>query len=341
MKFGIFLGVQISPEESLAQQIEDSAEQVRAARDAGFGSHLHRAALPPAPYAQPATLPFLARMAADAGDMEIAAAVILVPLHNPVDVAESVATMDAICNGRFIFGVGIGYRDEEFAAFGIKSNERVPRLRESLELMKMLWTEDEVEYSGKYYQLPKVRPVTRPVQKPHPPIWVAANSDVAIRRAARWGYSWFINPHATMSTVARQISVYNAEISRVGQIAPDAMPMFREMYVAEDRATALAESRPYLQGKYAAYASWGQDKALPGEESFNVPYEELARDRFLIGSPDDIVEEIRRYQNDLGANYIIFRMQWPGLPQEKVLKQLALLREEVIPRDKGPRIRES
>ena len=331
MKFGIFLGVQISPDESLARQIDDSAEQVRAARDAGFdlictGQHFLSA-----PYAQPATLPFLARMAADAGDMEIAAAVILVPLHNPVDIAENVATMDAICNGRFIFGVGIGYRDEEFAAFGIKSNERVGRLRESLELMKLLWTEDEVEYDGKYYQLPKVKPVTRPVQKPHPPIWVAANNDVAIRRAARWGNPWFINPHATMSTIDRQIAVYNAELDRVGQTAPDAMPMFREMYVAEDRATAIAESRPYLESKYAAYASWGQDKALPGEESFRVPFEDLARDRFLIGSPDDIVDEIRRYESELGANYIIFRMQWPGLPQDKVLKQMTLLREHVIP----------
>ena len=132
MKFGIFLGVQISPEESLARQIEDSAAQVRAARDAGFdlictGQHFLSA-----PYAQPATLPFLARMAAEAGDMEVAAAVILAPLHNPVDMAESVATMDAICDGRFIFGVGIGYREEEFAAFGIRSNERVGRLRRSM-----------------------------------------------------------------------------------------------------------------------------------------------------------------------------------------------------------------
>ena len=334
MKFGIFLGVQISPEESLAGQIEDSAAQVRAARDAGFdlictGQHFLSA-----PYAQPATLPFLARMAAEAGDMQIAAAVILVPLHNPVDMAESVATMDAICDGRFIFGVGIGYRDEEFAAFNIKSNERVPRLRESLELMKMLWTQEEVEYDGEYYQLPKVKPVTRPVQKPHPPIWVAANNDVAIRRAARWGYPWFINPHATMSTIARQIAVYNAEIDRVGQTPPDAMPMFREMYVADDRATAYAESRRYLESKYAAYASWGQDKALPGEESFTIPFEDLARDRFLIGSPDDIADEIRRYRDDLGANYIIFRMQWPGLPQEQVIRQLETLGEAVIPQFK-------
>ena len=135
-----------------------------------------------------------------------------------------------------------------------------------------------------------------------------------------------------MSTIARQIAVYNAELERVGQNAPDAMPMFREMYIAEDRATAYAESRPYLESKYAAYAAWGQDKALPGEESFTIPFEELSRDRFLIGSPDDIADEIRRYRDDLGANYIIFRMQWPGMPQEQVLRQLALLREEVVPR---------
>ena len=331
MKFGIFLGAQISPESSLAQQVAESAQQVRVARDAGFdlictGQHFLSA-----PYAQPATLPFLARMAAEAGDMEIAAAVILVPLHNPVDMAESVATMDAICNGRFIFGVGLGYRDEEFTAFGIKSSERVGRLREALDLMKLLWTEDEVEYEGRYYQLPKVKPATRPIQKPYPPIWVAANNDGAIRRAARWGAPWLINPHATMSTIARQTGVYRAEIDSAGQQSPDAMPMFREMYVAEDSATAFAESRPYLEGKYAAYAAWGQDKALPGEESFSVPFEELARDRFLIGSPDDIVAEIRRYRDELAANYIIFRMQWPGMPQEQVLRQLELLGSSVIP----------
>ena len=132
MKFGIFLGVQISPEESLAQQIEDSAEQVRAARDAGFdlictGQHFLSA-----PYAQPATLPFLARMAADAGDMEIATAVILVPLHNP-DIAESVATTPS-ATAASSSASELAYRDED-----IKSNERVPRLRD------MLW----IEYNGK------------------------------------------------------------------------------------------------------------------------------------------------------------------------------------------------
>ena len=82
----------------------------------------------------------------------------------------------------------------EYTAFGSERGQRVGRLREALEVMKRLWTEEEVEHHGQYYQVPRVKPSTRPVQKPHPPIWVAANGDSAIRRAARWGYPWLVNP---------------------------------------------------------------------------------------------------------------------------------------------------
>ena len=334
MKIGFFITNQYLPGESMPRKIEESAEQVRAARDAGFdlictGQHYLAA-----PYQMSASFPLLARMAAEAGDMEVAATVVLVPLHNPVELAESVATMDAICNGRFIFGVGLGYRDEEYTAFGLERGERVSRLREALEVMKLLWTQEEVEFEGKYYRVPRVSPATRPVQQPHPPIWVAANSDVAIRRAARWGYPWLVNPHATMDMVAGQWQGYKAALEQAGQPTPEALPMMRELYVAQDRETAYVESEPYLASKYAAYAAWGQDKALPGEESFSVPYQDLARDRFLLGSPEDVVGEIRRYEQELGVNYLIFRMQWPGMSQEQTLRQIELLGREVIPRVK-------
>ena len=332
MKIGFFITNQYLPGESMPRKIEESAEQVRAARDAGFdlictGQHYLAA-----PYQMSASFPLLARMAAEAGDMEVAATVVLVPLHNPVELAESVATMDAICNGRFIFGVGLGYRDEEYTAFGLERGERVSRLREALEVMKLLWTQEEVEFEGKYYRVPRVSPATRPVQQPHPPIWVAANNDVAIRRAARWGYPWLVNPHATMEMVAGQWQGYKAALEQAGQPTPEALPMMRELYVAQDRETAYVESEPYLASKYAAYAAWGQDKALPGEESFSVPYQDLARDRFLLGSPEDVVGEIRRYERELGVNYLIFRMQWPGMSQEQTLRQIDLLGREVIPR---------
>ena len=192
----------------MSGKILDILEQVRAARDAGFdlistGQHYLSA-----PYQMSAVFPLLGRLAAEAGDMYIASTVILVPLHNPVELAESVATMDSICNGRFIFGAGLGYRHEEYTAFGIRSRERVGRLIEALTVMKLLWTEDDVEFEGEYYKVPRTKSIIRSVQKPYPQIWVAASNDAAIRRAGRLGYPWLINPHATLSMVGEQLELY-------------------------------------------------------------------------------------------------------------------------------------
>ena len=334
MKLGFFVTNQYLPGESMPQKIQDSAEQVKAARDAGFSLIATGQHYLAAPYQMSTVFPLLSRLAAEAGDMQVAATVILVPLHNPVELAESIATLDCITNGKFVFGVGLGYRDEEYTAFGVQRGERVGRMNEAMDLIKKLWSEDEVEFNGKYYTVPKTKIGTRPVQNPHPPIWVAANNDVAIRRAARWGYPWLINPHATVPMVADQWLRYKAALKEFGHPVPDELPMMREMYVARDRETAFIESQPFLEGKYKAYADWGQDKALPGEESFSVPYQDLAKDRFLLGSPDDIVTEFRRYADELGVNHMICRMQWPGMPQEQVLKQIELLGREVIPRIK-------
>ena len=282
MKLGFFVTNQYLPGESLPQKIQDSSEQVRAARDAGFSLIATGEHFLAAPYQMSNSFTLLSRLAADAGDMQVAATVILVPLHNPVELAESIATLDAITNGKFVFGVGLGYREEEYTAFGVQPGERVGRFNEAMDLIKRLWSDEEVEFNGKYYNVPKTKISTRPVQTP-PPIWVAANNDVAIRRAARWGYPWLINPHATVPMVADQWNRYKAALNEFENPVPSELPMMREMYVAQDRETAFIESQPFLEGKYKAYADWGQDKALPGEESFSVPYQDLAKDRFLLG----------------------------------------------------------
>ena len=333
MKLGFFVTNQYLPGESMPQKIQESSEQVKAARDAGFSLIATGEHFLAAPYQMSNSFTLLSRLAADAGDMQVAATVILVPLHNPVELAESIATLDAISNGKFVFGVGLGYREEQYTAFGVQRGERGGRFNEAMDLIKRLWSDEEVEFNGKYYTVPKTKISTRPVQTP-PPIWVAANNDVAIRRAARWGYPWLINPHATVPMVADQWNRYKAALDEFENPIPSELPMMREMYVAQDRETAFIESQPFLEGKYKAYADWGQDKALPGEESFSVPYQDLAKDRFLLGSPDDIVSEFRRYAEELGVNHMICRMQWPGMPQEQVLNQIELLGREVIPRIK-------
>ena len=109
----------------MPEKIQDSVEQVRAARDAGFSLIATGQHYLAAPYQMSTVFPLLSRLAAEAGDMQVAATVILVPLHNPVELAESIATLDCITNGKFVFGVGLGYRDEEYTAFGIQRSERV------------------------------------------------------------------------------------------------------------------------------------------------------------------------------------------------------------------------
>lgn len=330
MRFGLFVSGQWLPEEEISRKIRDALDQVRLAREAGFdliGVGQHYLAYP---YQMPTPLTYLARLMAEAQGMQIATTVLLLPLLQPVDVAESVATLDAMSGGRFILGVGLGYREEEYTAFGVTAKERVPRMLECLQILKMLWLQPEVEFKGRFYTIPRVKPVMRTLQRPHPPIWMAANNDAAIRRAGRLGYAWLINPHATVPVIERQLALYKDVLRDHAVMAPDDLPMMREVYLGTDRHRAYEEARPYLEPKYRAYAAWGQDKALSGEESFNVPFEQLARDRFLIGTPDDLIVEVERYEQ-LGINYMLFRMQWPGMPQDQVIRQIELFGKHIIP----------
>ena len=130
------------------------------------------------------------------------AGILLIGLHNPVEMAEMVASLDVIWGGRFVFGIGLGYRDVEFDAFKVPRGQRVRRFEGCLEVVKRLWTEESVTVDNDVCTLAGVTLTCRPVQRPHPPIWVAANNDSAIRRAARIGDTWFINPHATMLLTA-------------------------------------------------------------------------------------------------------------------------------------------
>jgi alkanesulfonate monooxygenase SsuD/methylene tetrahydromethanopterin reductase-like flavin-dependent oxidoreductase (luciferase family) len=331
MKFGLLIAKQHPPGESMVTRFREHLDQVRAARDAGFdviamGQHYLST-----PFQELQTIPALARLAAEAGTMRVAATVLLLPLLNPVDVAEQVATMDVITEGRFVFGVGLGYRDIENEAFGVAPAERVPRLVESLRVIERLWTEEEVTHHGRFFRLTGARLVTRPVQRPRPPIWFAANNDAAVQRAARLGDAWVINPHATLEVLAHQMSTYRAALQEAGRPFPAELPIIKELYVAPDRRTAIQECRPFLGAKYKAYGAWGQDKALPPGDHFDRAFDDLVRDRFIIGDPEDCRRELQRHVDALGVNCFIFRVQWPGMAQAKVLRTIELLAKHVIP----------
>jgi len=170
----------------------------------------------------------------------------------------------------------------------------------------------------------------RPMQSPRPPIWLAANGDAGVRRAARLGDAWLMNPHATLATLERQLELFRSTRRELGRPAALETPLIKECYVAPDAATASAEAAAFIGPKYRAYRSWEQDKALPPGETFDKSFGELARDRFIIGDPSRVVEEIARCRERLGVTTMIFRVQWPGMDQEKVLRSIRLLGQKVL-----------
>ena len=324
MRFGIILTNQHPPGAPMVERFADAIEQVRLARDLGFdvlvfGQHflLNEFQAP-----QPAVA--AARLAAEAGSMRIGITIYLLPLLNPVAVAEEAASFDIITGGRFIFGIGLGYREEEDRAFGLRAGERVPRLLAHLEVIKKLWAGVPVDFESPYCRLRQATMALRPVQRPHPPVWVAANNDRAVERAAEIGDTWIINPHATLATIGRQMALYRAALARQQKPFPAELPMIREICVAGSRAAALALARPGLEQKYRAYVAWGQHKALPGDDDMTQAFDELLRDRFILGDPTRCADELQRCVDETGANTLIFRVGWPGMAQESILLNLRL-----------------
>jgi alkanesulfonate monooxygenase SsuD/methylene tetrahydromethanopterin reductase-like flavin-dependent oxidoreductase (luciferase family) len=168
------------------------------------------------------------------------------------------------------------------------------------------------------------------MQRPHPPFWIAASGDPAVERAARLGDAWLINPHASLPTLERQMALYRRTLESVGRTFPADAPILKEFRIASTRRAALDESRLYLERKYKAYADWGLDKPMPNEESLSVPFDDLARDRFIVGAPEECRADIERHAQALGVRHFIFRVQWPGVSQEDSLKQIGQLGRQIV-----------
>jgi alkanesulfonate monooxygenase SsuD/methylene tetrahydromethanopterin reductase-like flavin-dependent oxidoreductase (luciferase family) len=332
MRVGLVLNTQFLAGEDPVRKVADLLDQVRAARDNGFDSISvsHHYLLTPFQMLQP--VPLLGRLVAESGSMRLLTNIFLLTIHTPAYVAEQVATLDALTEGRFVFGVGLGYRAEEFEGMATEMKTRVSRFLEVLDVARRLWTEDVVNHSGRHFTLTNASLMLKPVQRPHPPIWIAASGDAAFERAGRYGDACLINPHATVSTLERQMTIYRQALAVAGKSFPGDVPIFRECAIAPARSVALDTAKPYLLQKYKAYADWGLDKPMPKQESLKVPYEELVRDRFIIGTPEECRAELVRYHERLGVNDFLLRLQWPGMPQQPVLEQIELLGREVIPR---------
>ena len=332
MQFGVIMRSQIPAGADVSAAFDDIMEQARLAEKLGFSSFTKASHYSTHPLQDFAQIPFLSRLAAETPKLRLNAGVVLASLHKPLDLAEQLATLDVISGGRLIFGAALGYREVEFRAFGTTQKDRIRRFEENLEAIKRLWTEDVVNMKGSHFELDNASCSIRPVQKPRPPIWIGANADAAIRRAARIGDVWYINPHNRIDTIERQMEIYRRELDKCGKPFPNELPLRREIFVASTRQEAMRICAPYLAEKYRVYHEWGQDKAMPeGDDDLGMDFDELADGRFLLGAPGEVAEQILRLLKVLGANHLIIGFQWPGMEQPQVLEAMELFAADVMP----------
>ena len=312
----------------------ETLEQVRLADRLGFDAalicehHVVEAGFFPAP------LVVCAALATATRRIRIGTGVLLLPLYDPLHVAEHAAMVDIVSGGRFILGVGYGYRQEEFDAFRVPLGERPSRLKEGIRSIDALWTRDVTNFDGTHYQYRAVTHRPQPVQTPRPPIWLAAKAEGAVRQAARIADAWFADPVTPFAVLKRRLAAYKETRARVGKPTGGfEFPVFREAYVADTDERAWEEVKDGVLHIYQEYLDWGHlldDKGKPVRPGTPGALEQL-RKRFIIGSPETCVQGALRVKEELGCTNIVLRIKFPTVSQDKTLNAIKLWAEKVAP----------
>jgi alkanesulfonate monooxygenase SsuD/methylene tetrahydromethanopterin reductase-like flavin-dependent oxidoreductase (luciferase family) len=332
MKIGVQLNPQVSIDKPGASLMPTLVEQVRVADQSGFhafsmGEHYNIPGLQ-----RLHQVPALARLCAEVKHCEVGTAVMLLGLRHPVTVATELASLDIINGGKSFAAFGLGYRDEELNAFDLSKSQRFGRFVEGVEIIKRLWTQDHVTFEGKEFKIKDVTIDPKPLQKPRPPIWIAANSDTAVERAARIGDGWIIGPHSAIDELQRQVDLFRKAWSGTRKTEKPDMPIIRETFVAKNREIAVEKARPCLEQLYRSiYIKWKQNEAMSDPNELRWAFDRLAKNRFILGSPEECIDQIKEYESRLGTNYMLVRFDWtPGLPQDEILQSMRLFGEKVI-----------
>jgi probable F420-dependent oxidoreductase len=279
-----------------------------------------------------------AAVAARTERVDIGTAIHILPLSHPIQVAEDTAAIDIISGGRLILGVGIGYQPRDFEAFGIPMAQRVSRFEESLEILRRAWTEDNFSFVGKRFTLRNVSITPKPMQKPHPPLWVGPWSMEGAKRAARQGTGFVSDPIHNTPALQQMVTLYK-ELATARGVKPYTAVM-REILIADSREEAMELYGEAVLGTYRNY--WSVKAINPDLEPWvkdmksqqDVTWDVLTRhDRVLVGSPKEIIGQIERLNDDLGG----FEYLLPVFPHpaqrghERAMAAMKLFGEKVAP----------
>jgi alkanesulfonate monooxygenase SsuD/methylene tetrahydromethanopterin reductase-like flavin-dependent oxidoreductase (luciferase family) len=282
----------------------------------------------------PALIPTAAAIAARTSRIRIGTFVMLLPYHNAVRVAEDVACIDILSDGRFDLGVGQGYVSSEFAKLCIPRKQRASRTTEGIDLIRRLWTQENVTFEGKYNQVSNMTLHPRPAQQPHPPIWIGCRSETAVTRAARMGF------HLMGAFGPDMGPLYRSTLKEAGHDpAAFHLAQLRMVYTAPTADQAWEETGPHLRHMLNQYNIWlSEENDSEGDTAIlsDLPSADQLRHSayatdMLIGTPDDVSRKLEKFSAEFDCTHLVMSTHMPGADPAKSKRSLELFAKEVMP----------
>jgi alkanesulfonate monooxygenase SsuD/methylene tetrahydromethanopterin reductase-like flavin-dependent oxidoreductase (luciferase family) len=351
MKFGLHYQLPCSAGQSPVQRYRDTIDQAVHAEPLGFESvwpveqHFNaNLSILSSP------LLMLAAIAERTRTLRLGIAIILLPLSHPIRVAEEIATLDVLSNGRVEFGIGRGAVPSHFRGFGVPIAENRDRFVEGLEVIRQAWTSDQVSFHGRFYDIERISVVPKPVQQPHPPIRVAANSEDTFEVMGRMGLPIFVASQVNpFQRIKRFLPAYRAARKAAGypDNAAEDVTVLMPLYVGESAAQVRRDLEPSikhflstvisLQGSGTPRPDGPRSEAAARfqeslERLARMTYEQVCERMAVFDTPEGCIERLQGFRDDLNMGRVICWFNPGGqVPHQQVMRSMELFAAKVMP----------
>ncbi len=283
-------------------------------------------------------------LAARTQNIRIGLAVHILPLGNPVRIAEEIATLDHISQGRIEFGVGRGTFPNVHEGYGVPFIESRGRFEESLEIITKAWTTESFSFTGEYYQCQDLDIEPKPLQDPFPPIRVGVTSAESFPLVGRMGFPIFVNPSRvfTLDDLAEPIQQYRQAWKSAGHAGEGEVGVRVPIYVADTAEAAYSDPQQSAMfsmqrlgkrvGSYATYGGTTGNWSAESERILGMSYDDWLRDKVVYGTPENVTERLQRLKQVLGLDQLIFEINYGNqLSHDQQLNSLRMFKKEVLP----------
>jgi alkanesulfonate monooxygenase SsuD/methylene tetrahydromethanopterin reductase-like flavin-dependent oxidoreductase (luciferase family) len=342
MNFGMFTDFHVRQNRSQAEAFDESFRQVEEAEKLGIDSvWLSEHHFSPERSVLASPLVIASSIATRTQRVRIGLAVQVLPLTNPLRIAEEAATVDHISKGRFDFGVGRSGLTRYYQGYNVPYVESRSRFLEALDIITQAWTQEQFSYTGDHFNFHNVTVVPRPYQQPHPPIRVALASAETFSLVGTMGHAIFVSANAPIPQLQERLAMYRQARQEAGHTGPADIALRIPAYVAEtaEQARSEPEASTMHAIRYAATelitTAANPEIVARMQRLANTPYDDILKQRVLYGTPAAVVDRLQEYRDALGITGVVLEMNYGGrIPYERVINSVRLLTEKVAPKFK-------